>query len=251
MKRSGMSVVGIVVALLVAAGVAFVVVYMISAPMRTRTNAAYKNFAEWTPDNIAKDPVNYLNFCEAETQTAIQKLKASEIAIAQKRAQVEGMLQDNQNKVALGQKALDELKGLYKQADAAKQWPMTWRSAALDQDACKRQIVKFAGELRSKSDLIKKLGAATDQLKAQSGKVLEARDKAQEQLTQIATSREMLKVQQITDDLKDNLVAMKSVLQTSVLGVAAAEPGTISLDDLAATSEASVDETEFANIMKE
>lgn len=251
MKRSGMSAVGVIAVVAVIAAVVFGFMYFGSDVFRTKANVAYKDFAEWTPDNIAKDPVNYLNFCEQQTQGAILKLKGSEIAIAQKRTQIEGMLEDNKAKVDTGTKALAELKDAYKKAEPANSFPVTWAGTSLDKEQSKRQILKLAGEIKSKSNLIGKLGAAVDQLKVQSGKVQEARDKAQDQLTQIATSREMLKVQQITDELKNSLVAMKGVLQTSVLGVAASEPGTISLDDLAAKSATSVNEEEFAKIMQQ
>lgn len=251
MKRSGMSAVGVIAVIAVLAAVVIGFMYFGSDVQRTKMNEAYKDFAQWTPENIAKDPVNYLNFCEEQTKGAVLKLKASEIAIASKRAQIEGMLEDNKSKVDTGTKALAELKDAYKKADPANAFPIAWRGTSLDKEQSKRQILKLAGEIKSKSDLLGKLAAAVEQLKAQSGKVQEARDKAQDQLTQIATSREMLKVQQITDELKSSLVNMKSVLQTSVLGVAATEPGTISLDDLAASSAAAVNEDEFAKIMQQ
>lgn len=249
-NKSGFSAVQVIVTLAVVVVAIGAVAYFLSDPFRTRTQEAYKGFAEWTPENIAKDPVNYLNFCETETQQAIIKLKASEIAIAQKQGQIEGMLTDNRNKVELGKQALTELKEVYRKAETDKQWPVAWRSLSLTQETCKRQILKFAGEIQSKTALVTKLDAAVAQLKAQTGKVQEARDRAGEQLTQIATSREMLKVQQITDELKNSLVSIKTVIQTSVLGVAATEPGTISLDDLAKTSEATVDEAAFSKIMQ-
>lgn len=247
--RSGMSMVQGVVSLVVVVAVIGAVMFFLSDPFRTKTKAAYRSFAEWTPENIAKDPLNYLNFCEEQTQAAILKLKAGEIAIGQKQGQVSAMLAENKNKVELGEKALTELKAAFRAAETGSKWPIAWRGMSLDQDQAKRQILKFAGEVKSKGELIRKLEAAVAQLKAQTGKVQETRDRANEQLSQIAASREMLKVQQITDDLKNNLVAMKTVIQSSVLGAVAAEPGTISLDDLAASSEASVDETEFSKIM--
>lgn len=249
--RAGFGLVQVVVGVLLVALVVGAAAYFLSDVFRTKADVAYAGFAKWTPENIAKDPVNYLNFCEAQTQGAIIKLKASEIAIAQKRGQIEHMLAENRNKVTLGRQALAELKTLFRQADTNQAWTAAWRGVALDADQCKRQILKFAGEIKSKDALIVKLDAATQQLKAQVVKVQEARDRAGEQLAQITTSREMLKVQQITDELTQNLLSIRTVIETSVLGVAASEPGTISLDDLAATQATSVDESEFARIMQE
>ena len=245
-NRTGLSTVGIIVGLVVLAGLVFGGLYFYSDVFHTKANAAYDQFA---PENIAKDPVNYLNFCEEQTKAAVTKLKASEIAIAQKKASIQTMVDDAKSKVAGGKVALDELKAIYVKADADKKWPTTWRNQTMEQEPCKRQIVKFDREIRGKEDLLKKLAAAVAQLDVQSNKVQEARDKAGDQLAKITTSREMLKVQQITDDLKNNLVAMKGVIETSVVGVASGETGSLSLDDLAKQSQTAVDDGEFNKIM--
>jgi hypothetical protein len=248
-SRTGVSTVGLVVGLVVLAAIVFGGVYLYSDVFRTKANAAMDQFAHWTPENIAKDPVNYLNFCEEQTKAAVTKLKASEIAIAQKKASIQTMVDDAKSKVAGGKVALDELKAIYVKADADKKWPATWRTQTLEQEPCKRQILKFDREIRGKEDLLKKLDSAVAQLNVQSNQVQEARDKAGDQLAKITTSREMLKVQQITDDLKNNLVAMKGIIETSVVGVASGETGAISLDDLAKQSAATVDEGEFNKVM--
>ncbi len=243
----GISTIGMLIGLAIAVVVIGGGIYLASDVWRTKANSAYDQFAKWTPENIAKDPTGYLNFCEEQTNKAVEKLKANEIAIAQKKAAIASMRDDAQGKVRVGNKALDELKSFYRQTDTT--WPVTWMSTSLDQDACKRQIMKFASETKSQSDLLNKLESALTTLSAQAVKVQEARDKAKEQLATIATNREMLKVQQITDELKNNLVAMKAVIETSVVGVASNESGSMSLSDLTAKSAGTVDETEFAKIM--
>lgn len=249
MAKRGLSAVGIVVVIVVLAVVVAAGLFFFSDVWRTKMKGAYTQFADWTPENIAKDPGNYLNFCEEQTKKALEKLKASEIAIAQKKSKLDSMREDAQNKVSQGDKALDELKVIYRKADADKKWPATWRTSTLDQDQCKRQVVRLDRDIRSKGDLLKKLEGAVAQLNAQTNKVQEARDKANEQLAKISTNREVLKVQQITDDLKNSLVAMKGIIETSVVGAAGAGTGTLSLDDLAAQSEAAVNEGEFSKIM--
>jgi hypothetical protein len=248
-SRTGVSTVGLVVGLVVLAAIVGGGLYIYSDVFHTKANAAFDQFAHWTPENIAKDPVNYLNFCEEQTKAAVTKLKASEIAIAQKKASIQTMVDDAKTQVAGGKVALDELKAVYVKADADNKWPATWRTFTLEKDACKRQILKFAGEIKSKEDLLTKLDAAVAQLNVQSNKVQEARDKAGDQLAKITTNREMLKVQQITDDLKNNLVAMKGVIETSVVGVASGQTGAISLDDLAKQSQTTVDDSEFNKVM--
>ena len=250
-SRQGASPVAVIVGLIVLAAIAFGVFYFTSDPVRTKTKAAYKQFSEWTPENIAKDPLNYLNFCEEQTKGALDKMKATEIAIAQKKAKLESLRSESQEKITLGKKALDELKAEYKKRETSNEWPLTWRSNSLDKDACKRQIMRFASEVKSKDELVKKYDQATTQLGAQAKKVQEARDTAQQQLAKIDANREMLKVQQITDDLKNSLVSMKAAIEQSVVGVASAETGSLSLEDLSAQTQATVNEDEFSKIMKE
>ena len=110
-------------------------------------------------------------------------------------------------------------------------------------------MLRLAGEIESKTKLSKEYKAAGDQLRVQLTKVDDAFDRANEQLSKIKVNREKLAVQQITDDLKNNLVAMKSAIQTTIVDVDS-QGGTLSLDDLAARSEAAVDDSKFDEIMK-
>lgn len=98
--RYGLSRAGVVIGICVVGVTALVVAYFISDPFRTKADQAYKEFAEWTPENIAKDPLNYLNFCEAETTKALVDLKATEISIAQRRAKLQGMQDSAEQKIA-------------------------------------------------------------------------------------------------------------------------------------------------------
>jgi len=250
-SRRGVSTMGVVVAVAVVVIAGLAVAYFGSDVFRTRANAQLTQFTQWTPENIAKDPVNYLNFCEEQTNAALQKAKASEIAIAQKKSKIESMREEASGKSNVGSKALDELKVLYKAAEEKDEFPISWKGTKLDKDAARRQILKTAGEVKTKNELLTKLDAAINQLRVQSNKIAEARDNARDQLAKIDANREMLKVQQITDELKDNLIAMKAAIQTSVVGVSSTEAGALSLDDLAAQSETTVSDEDFNKVMNE
>jgi len=246
--RNGLSNIGIIVAVVIVIAAIGIGVYFTSDVYRTKVNAAADQFAHWTPENIAKDPVNYLNFCETQTKAAVEKLKASEISVAQKLGSIEDKQKDAKEKIAIGTKALDGLKETYRKTDA-NSWPITWNDQKLDQNDAKLQIVRLDHDIRNRTELVAKYDSAVTQLRAQQGKIAEARDKAKDQLAKIETNREMLKVQQITDDLKNNLVAMKGVIETSVVGAASSNTGAISLDDLAAKSASTVNDNEFNKIM--
>jgi hypothetical protein len=251
MKRAcnGLGTLQIVIGLCVVAIGIFAFIYFASDVFRTRANISYDQFSSWTPENIAKYPVAYLTFCEKETNKAIEKLKASEIGIEQKRAKLEGLLKEAKDTVDLGNTALGELKVAYKAASADVAVPIVWRKKELDRDQAKRQVLRLASQIKTKQNLVGKYQAAVEQLRVQAGKVQDARDTAREELAKIDANREMLKVQDITNEIRDSLVAMKGTIQSSVVGVASTETAVVSLDELAVQSEGTVDEHEFDKIM--
>ena len=54
------------------------VLYFFSDTFRTRANETYRQLSEWTPENIAEDPINYLNFAEEQTARSLVALKQEE-----------------------------------------------------------------------------------------------------------------------------------------------------------------------------
>ena len=244
--KSGQAKIVVVVLIVIAAAIA--IWYFTSDVGRTRINAAADQYAHWTPENIAKNPESYLDFCEQQAKEAVQKLKASEISVAQNHANLEGMQKDSAEKIALGAKALTELKDLYKDAAANNKWPATWMGKSLDQDAAKRQIISFGHQVAAQESLKAKVDAGLKQLDLQTTKIQEAGSQAQEQISQIKTSREMLKVQKITEDLSKQLVNIGATLKATI-STATESSGTITLDQLKAESATAVDDAEFNKIM--
>ena len=244
--KSGQAKIGVIVLVVVAAiggGL-----YFTSDVFRTKIKVAADQYAHWTPENIAKDPENYLNFCEQQASEAVMKLKASQISVAQNHANLDSMQKEAAEKIALGTKALTELKQLYTDAEAAKKWPVTWQGAPRDAEFVKRQIVSFSHQVTSEETLKAKTDAGLKQLDVQVTKIQEASSQANEQISQIKTSREMLKVQKITGDLSKQLANIGSTLQATI-GIASESTGTITLDQLKNESATTVDEGEFSKIM--
>lgn len=244
-RKAGQAKIGVIV-LVVAAVIA--VLYFTSDVFRTKINVAADQYAHWTPENIAKDPENYLNFCEQQANAALQKLKASQIAVAQNRANLEAMQAEATEKIALGNKALGELKALYTATAAANAWPATWQGAPRDADWVKRQIVSFSRQVTSQESLKMKTLAGIKQLDVQATKIQEANAQAQEQIGEIKTSRETLKVQKITSDLSQQLSTIGATLRATI-STASESTGTITLDQLKAESATTVDDAEFNKIM--
>jgi len=237
-----------IVLIIVAALAVLGVMYFTSDVAKTRIDAAADQYAHWTPENIAKDPENYLRFCESEANKVLQSLKASEIAVAQNRASLENTLKECDGKIGVGEKALSELKGMYAQADAANQWPTTWQGRSLDKDSAKLQIVSLHKQVESQKVLKGKVEQGIRKLDTQVGRILEGRTQAQAQITEIQTSREMLKVEKLTADLTSKLASIKGVLQATI-ATASETAGPVTLSQLAETSVGVVDDAEFNAIM--
>jgi len=247
-RRTGVAAlkaVAVIGGIVVAAGV---VLYFASDVFSTRVDAQIDQLAHWTPKNIARDPENYLNFCEKQARKAIEDLKANEIGISQSRARLEGMRKDAGLKMGAGRKALDELKELYRSTEASGGWPATWQGQPRERDWTRRQIVTLARQIDSQKALLEKVEAGMKKLDAQVLRVQDAKAKAAEQLVEIAASREMLKVQKITDELTARLVGMKGMLEATI-STASETSGMITLDQLAAESTAVVSDAEFDSVM--
>ena len=192
--RRGVSAVGVIIALLALLLIGGAVAYFGSDVFRTKTDEQIRQLSEWTPENIARDPVNYLNFCETEAEKALEKLKASEIAVAQKKAKLEGMRDDATKEISAGEMALDELKTAFRDASDHDSWPITFLGQDRTEDWTKRQILRFHREVKSQTELRSKVERGIERLNAQSIKIQDQRDRCQEQLATIATNREILKV---------------------------------------------------------
>ena len=247
-RHLGLTAPQFIVAIVVVVVVAGVVLYFTSDVFRTKMDARIDQLAHWTPENIAKDPENYLNFCETQTNKALQSLKANEISIAQSRAKLETMKAESGNKVQIGTKTLNELKDLYTKSETAKSWPAQWQGANREREWVQRQVVALDKQVKSQQTLLGKVDTGLKSLDAQVLRIQDTRSKAQEQLAEIKTSREMLKVQKITNDLTDRLVSMKGVLQATISS-ATETTGIISLDQLTAEAAPAVSEEEFDKIM--
>jgi hypothetical protein len=247
-QRQGFTGGQFIIAVVAVVAIAGVVLYFTSDVFRTKMNSQMNQINHWTPENIAKDPENYLNFCEEQTNKALQGLKANEISVAQSRGRLEGMKEESSKKIQLGTTALNELKDLYQKSEAASSWPASWRGQNRDKDWVRQQIVALDKQVKSQQGLQGKIEAGLKSLDAQKLRIQETRTKAQEQLAEVKTSREMLQVGKITDKLTEQLVSMRGVLQATITS-ATETSSVISLDQLAAESTPTVTDAEFNKIM--
>lgn len=235
--------------LLVAALAVLAGLYFFSDVFRTKAKGAWKEFAEWTPQNIAEDPVGYLDFAEERAKATQVKLRASEIAIGQRKSKLESMKQEADKKVAAGSKALEELKNAYKAAEAGSSWPINWNGGQRDRDWTKQQIMKLHGEVTSQGTLLAKVDQGLKQLQGEVLKIDAMKAQLEQQLSAISTNRELVKADTISKDVKDQLVTMKGVLESAVANVGSGSSSFVSVEDLAAQAATKVDDTEFEKVL--
>lgn len=248
-KTRGVSSVGLIGGLVVLALLVFGGLYFFSDVFRTKVDEEFRQFSEWTPENIAENPVLYLNFAEKQTKEAITKLKASEISIAQSEGRLQNKLAESESKVKLGAKALGELRPAYKSARDADAWPIEWNGKKLDMAAAKRQIVSFHKQVKGKQAIVDTITKALKTLQTQKGRILEHRAQLDGQLAEIDSKREMLKVKEITGEITNQLVNMNGVLKSTIAAVGS-DTDITTLEDLAETSESSIEDSEFEAILE-
>jgi len=239
---------GAVVAILAVLVVGGAIWYFVSDPFKTKVDAGWKQGTTWTPENIAADPQNYLNYVEGETTKALQSLQASKIAVAQNRAKLETMRDDAQKQVSTGTKAVAELIEKYKTAENGNVWPVSFNGQNYDKDKTKLTVVSLTKQVSTQQNLLTKVSAGITNLDNQVGKIAEAEATAKNQLAEIKANRELLKVQSLTTDLKDKLVSMNAAV-AGVVGAASENTGVVSLEQLTAQSAATVDNAEFDKIL--
>ena len=250
-KQSESGFVKIALAIVLLAVAAVAVYYFTSDVGQTRIDAAHKEYAKWTPKNIAKDPENYLNFCEKQCEKALVDLKASGIEIAQKRGEIKKMAEDAKTAAKAGEKLLGELKAAYSAAEESEKFPFSVASLpgkSFDQENARREIVSVHKQTESKKQLMLNAEAGLKQLDVNESKISDGRIQLQQQMQEITTSRTTLKISKITDELSVRLASIGGAIQATV-GITTDASAPISLDSLVKQQAGEVDSDEFAKIM--
>ena len=249
-RTHGVSTVLIVIILIIVAGG---IVYMTSDVWSTRMNAAYDQYAHWTPENIAKDPVNYLNFIEKKAKEQIEKIDARRIAIAQKKVKLEEMHEKASAKSAKGEELLRELRVLHETAKATGEeaWPLTWQGQEFSKEKFVAQVKRIHSETVNNQAIADETAAGIKTLDAQSDKIAKAKSDAELQLSSIAANREMLEVKQITEDLSEQWVNMRGALEGVDTILGQSKDNVRGIDEIAAQQPASSADEDLDKIFAE
>ena len=239
-RRQGIgmgAVIGIIAAIIIVGGIAF----YISDPFNSRVKEQYDQMTKWTPENIAKDPKGYLDFCEQQTKKAQEDLKADEIRLAQSRAKLEQMRDDAAKHVTNGESALKEVVPMFTSANQSNSFPMSYRNTSYTKEMARKQIVMWDRDVERQKTLKTKAESGLKRLEAEAVKIEDLKIKAKEQLADIDYNRQLLAANKLTEDLKTRLVNMQAAVQATV-NAASSTDGTISLSELTAETTTTVDE---------
>ena len=231
--RQGVSTIGIVIGVVVLLLAGGVVWYMVSDPFSTRVNNAAEQMTKWTPENIAKDPKGYLDFCQQQTEKALEGLKADEIRLAQSKGKLEQMRDEADKQIQAGEKVLKELVPAYSTAKESNSFPISFRNNNLNQEQARKQIGTLDRQVENQKTLKGKAEAGLRKLEAEAGKIDDLRTKAKEQLAEIDYNRQLLNANKLSEDLKTRLVNMQGAIAATV-NAAASTDGTVSLSELTA-----------------
>ena len=240
-----MRTVAIVLALLL---VGIGVYYVVSVPFKARIDEAISQTTEWTAENIAERPEDYIRWAIRESESVLESTKAREVAIAQ----LEGTWQARAEQLAdasrVGAEALDELKQLYRDAEASGNWEIEWRNRQVNsENDLKRQIIALHNEVEHNDALQEQYQEGVQRLSNMKEKVKDVRFKAQETIKNLQYALEETKLQEADATFDEDLVAINSTID--VLRSENTEIGTVDLDTLVKEEEATVDDAVFAEIM--
>ncbi len=223
--------------------------YFVSDPFRTKVDSAMTEATKWTPKQIAKDPENYLNFCEKRANKALEDLKAAKISIAQSEGTVNLSKKNASEKIDLAKDQLKSLKTAYEKAGETNTWPISFGNQSLTKETADLQIVTLFKGYQSQQGRVTSADTQLKLLEKQKLKIMEAEADTQTQLDKIRTGREQIKTQKITDDLANQLASVQGVLGTTIDAAANTGSTIKTLDQLANESAPKASGADVKNIL--
>lgn len=224
--------------------------YKFSDVFRTKVDNQISQLTEWTPENIADDPVGYLDFCQAETQAAAEALAQQHIGLTQKRGELESRRDDSQQRITLGDQAVADLVALWRAAEASGEWPVEYSGNQFDREELQRQIMSFDSDLKRHEKIVEACDTGLRRIEDRLAVVEESRSEAADTLADIESNRSLLEINELTDGTTEQFASLRDdvalVMQVADTG---GESNLLSLDDLVAQAEDDVREQEFAAIL--
>ncbi|MCG8510801.1 MAG: hypothetical protein MI741_16380 [Rhodospirillales bacterium] len=247
--RNRGSATAIVIGVVVVVVVAGLGLYFFSPFWQQKVDSGVRDFTQWTPERIAAEPVLYLDFCEKQSNQALEKIEASKISIAQRKAKLEQMKEESDTYVKKGEQILKQLKELNAEAKANDSWPVTFNGNELTKEKFAQQVKRIRTDYDNKKKTLKAAEDGLKKLEATSNKLIEAKSEIETQLSQIESNREMLKVKEITGDITDQLVDMRGVLAAATSIADSGEGEIMGIGDVIESEGVNIDDEEVDNLL--
>jgi hypothetical protein len=186
-----------------------------------------KKLADWTPEMIVAQPEAYLDFCEAQVTSSLAVLKQRQGAIESAKA---SFSQQRDRELAVVREAEGVARQL-KDAIAANAWPAKLAGQGRNESWIRDNLAQIESQLPAKQKLIATYDDGLARLAAEQARNPGDQSYALQQLAEIRTSREFLKINKMNDDYSKRLVEMRSMVQ-GVIASAEQPAGVVRLEDL-------------------
>jgi len=224
--------------------------YFFSDVFRSKIDRQITELTEWTTDNIAEDPLGYLQFCENETKDAKEGLISQERALDRKRTELLARRDQAQARIDAGDPALDQLVELYQGAQTSGEWPVQFNGSDLDEATVREQIIATNDQLISERGVLEACDARMGEIDGMLATVRESKRDADRTLQQIATNRDIIEIDELSEGTVEEFASLgRDVESVMTVRNAGTSPELFSLDDLVAEAEADVRDQEFESIL--
>lgn len=184
-------------ALLILATLAGGILYFQSDFFRFKADQTVKDWTEWTPENITKDPKGYLQFAVGELDKIKGQLEAHKLHLNVELDKTVTHIKGQQLTTAASTNVLDELRTVYH--NARKVYPVSFQGKNLDETAFQEKVVEVARAQEYALDNVTRLEKHQAHLEAEL-------KRAEQELRNLADKRQFVqqRLQHLTLDLAVN-----------------------------------------------
>lgn len=211
--------------------------YLFSDVFQGKIDRLRKDYTEWTPENIAQDPVGYLTWAQGEFTRIERDLKGHKQALLTRRIEVQAKLKGESAAETTLAKILNKLKGDYRGAVSTGDWTEVKVDGRSVSEGDMRLLIleadeKLARAVRKQSVFKRYESRVEEELKKVDKMLKDLQTKREE----IDEQLEYVKMDKTVADYTSLMNKVDSVLNTSK-AIRENEADKLSVDDLVKAEE--------------
>lgn len=190
--------------------------YVISGPFQAQVDQTIQQKTEWTPQNIQKNPGQYLFHSKNEAKDARDSLSASLIDLAQQRARLQSQFLSNQTELDNVGRLLPSLVSAYHESEDANLWPARIGETLLTERELKGRIMEADDRYQRAKENSQRLSQQLAQLSSREEQVREKIREVDLVITRIDAAAEELETRAALESIERierDLGAIVSVAQ--------------------------------------